>query len=50
MVRYIFRGTFDDENSDDEDGKIRFKHNPIVRDEGLNAINYLASEHVRGLQ
>ena len=50
MVKYVIHNKIEEESSDDEDNKIRFKHNPINNNANLDAINYLALEHTKGLQ
>ena len=45
MLKYVIQNKIEEESSDDEANKIRFKHNPINNNANLNEINYLASEH-----
>ena len=50
MMKYIFRRKFEEDSSEEDETKIRFKHTPLVDNMNLNEINYLASEHFKGLQ
>jgi len=47
-IKFIFKGKFADD-SDEENEEIKFKHNPINNNSSLNMVNYLASEHAKGL-
>lgn len=50
-ISSLFKGKIkEDEDSDEEDHRVRFKHNPINNNSSLNMVNYLASAHHKSLQ
>ena len=50
MIKYVFLNQIEEESSDDEENRIRLKYNSINKhNTNLNEINYLTSEHIKGL-